>query len=150
MSDVIRFDVPGKPEPQGSSRAFVNKHSGRAIVTSDNPALKSWRNRVAAAASDAMAGRELLRGPIALQVTFGMPRPKSHYRANGTLKPNAPLFHTGKPDADKLLRSVDDSLTATVVADDAQVCDLALRKVYSDPPMTAVTIREIPQERLGL
>lgn len=140
MSDTIVFDVPGKPEPQGSARAFVNRRTGRAIVTSDNPMLKSWRNAVAAAASEAMAGRELLRGPVALSVTFGMPRPKSHYRANGTLKLTAPLHHIGRPDADKLLRALDDSLTATVLADDSQLCDVRLWKVYIDPPMTSVRI----------
>lgn len=140
---MIAFEVAGKPEPQGSARAFTNPKTGKAIITSDNPQLKSWRNAVAAAASGAMAGRELLRGPIQLTVEFGMPRIQSHFGRHGLL-PSAPVFHTTKPDVDKLLRAVQDSLTATVFGDDSQVCDIGRAiKIYTDPPVTRVWVREI-------
>ena len=42
---MIAFAVYGTAEPQGSSRAFVR--GGRAVVTSDNPDLHTWRQVVA-------------------------------------------------------------------------------------------------------
>jgi Holliday junction resolvase RusA-like endonuclease len=142
MSDSISFTVPGKPVPQGS--ATVARAGSRSWVRASNDQqLRSWRNAAAAAASDAMAGGELLRSAVALIVTFGFPRPKSHYRSDGTLKPTAPVYHSGRPDADKLLRSLGDSLTDTVVVDDALIAHTTAEKLYIDPPVTRVTVKEL-------
>lgn len=66
-----------------------------------------------------------LTGPVALEVTFTLPRPKAHYRTGRNshlLRDNAPHRPDRLPDLDKLLRSTMDALTAAGVwADDAQV-----------------------------
>ncbi len=41
---VVRFEVEGIPEPQGSARGFVG--NGRAGITVDNPDLKAWRREI--------------------------------------------------------------------------------------------------------
>ncbi|MGH3500203.1 MAG: RusA family crossover junction endodeoxyribonuclease, partial [Nocardioidaceae bacterium] len=79
-------------------------------------------------------------------IEFRFNRPKSHYGTGGNahlVKASAPLFPTGKPDADKLLRSVFDALTAARVwRDDAQAVYLGARKVYADarPPGATILI----------
>lgn len=131
---MIRFEVLGQPQPQGSTRAFVNKKTGRAIVTSSNPNLKSWRDSVAWSAREAMAGAEPSDGPVCLQIAFWMPRPKSVKRQEPTVK----------PDLDKLVRGVLDGLTGIVYRDDAQVTRVDATKRYVDPavpnPITAITV----------
>lgn len=109
--------VPGTPEPQGSTRAFVNKRTGRAIVTSDNKDLKSWRVDMATAFHAALGTGDKPRftGPVEVSATFRMPRTKSMPKTKE--KP-----HTVKPDLDKLTRAACDALTqGRVIADDALI-----------------------------
>jgi len=70
-----------------------------------------WRNRVRI--DDACA--------VALE--FHFKRPKKHYLSDGvTLRDDAPLAHTQKPDVDKLVRAVLDALKiGGAIQDDALV-----------------------------
>lgn len=121
--NAVTFFVPGKPEPQGSARAFVVK--GKPVVTSDNPEVKSWRGVVTTAASTAMGGRPPEPdGPVTVHIVFVMPRPKSHPKTRK-------LPHTKKPDLDKLVRAVFDGLTAVVFRDDSQVTTVISTKHYA-------------------
>lgn len=138
---MIEFFVPGVPVPQGSHRGFVV--NGRAVITQDNKRTKPWRQAIIHTALDAIeqasapAGTFPLTGPIALTVTFVMPRPKFHFgsgRNAQVLKPNAPAWVDKKPDVDKLVRALGDACTeAGVWRDDAQVAALAVRHLYADP-----------------
>ena len=49
--------------------------------------------------------------------------------------------HTVKPDIDKLIRAVLDALTGIFYADDAQVDELYVTKMYGDPPRVEVEVR---------
>jgi Holliday junction resolvase RusA-like endonuclease len=120
MSAFMQFEVFGQPQPQGSSRAFVNKKTGRAIVTSSNPNLKDWRDLIAREARDQMNGLPPLDGAVTVNATFFLPRPKSVKRSDPTVK----------PDLDKLLRAVLDGLTNIVYRDDAQVVNANAQKLY--------------------
>lgn len=112
----VEFFVPGRPAPQGSKR-----HVGHGIMVESSREVGPWRERVALAAHTAMAGSELLAGPVILTLGFVLPRPKS------TPKRRTPAA-TKRPDVDKLARSVLDAITDTVIADDAQVTDLRATK----------------------
>lgn len=135
----VTFTVPGVPAPQGS------KTRTKWGVREDNPATRPWRSAVAWEATNAMSEREQLSGPLALEVIFYFPRPKSHYgtgtRAD-TLKPAAPDFHTTKPDADKLLRAIGDSLTGIVCRDDSQLSVVKAEKLYGTPK-AQILVREL-------
>jgi Holliday junction resolvase RusA-like endonuclease len=67
-------------------------------------------------------------------VHFVFRRPKSHVRANGELRSGAPLVHTQRPDADNLLKAVQDALGSfrkrvpLVWADDSQIVSVDARK----------------------
>jgi Holliday junction resolvase RusA-like endonuclease len=125
---TLTFTVFGTAEPQGSAKAFLVR--GRPIITSDNPSLRQWRDLVSKAAHDALgalpaADRTLLLEGVRLTVAFYLPRPKS--------LPKKMSAHVKKPDLDKLLRSVNDSLSAIVFRDDSQVCELVAVKHYAAP-----------------
>lgn len=111
--------------------------------------LKPWRAAIAACAPRLPA---LLDGPLDVQLQFCFPRPKKHYRTGKSahlLRPDAPRWHTSKPDADKLERAVLDSLTAVIYRDDAQVALLHAAKVWctgDEMPGVVVTVREIDSQ----
>jgi crossover junction endodeoxyribonuclease RusA len=105
--------VPGKPAPQGSTKAYVV--GGRARVTSDNPQTYSWRGVVAAVVRNAIGpGIQLPSGPVALGLEFAMPRRASEPK-------RVTPAHVRKPDLDKLTRAALDALTGLVFTDDSQV-----------------------------
>lgn len=129
----LQFFVPGIPAPGGSKR-FVGfgKKTGRAILIDDaGQRNKDWRNAVAWIGCKEMAGQELFRGPLAVDMRFYMPRPKGHYDARGLLRTTAPSYPTTKPDVLKLARSTEDALTGIVWNDDAQTAQLTLAKFYA-------------------
>jgi Holliday junction resolvase RusA-like endonuclease len=125
MTTIGPFWVAGIPAPKGSARAI--KRGGFAVLVASGSdankrAIKSWDQAVALAAKAAMAGRAPLTGPIRLDVVFYMPRPPSVTRRH----------HTVKPDRDKLLRCLCDSLTGIAWVDDAQVVDGKTAKAYDE------------------
>lgn len=144
---TIRFTVLGRPQPAGSKKAFVNRHTGKVIVTEDAKRSKPWQQQVgdtALAHRDQLNG-ELLGGPLELEVTFVLARPKGHFRTGKNahlLRDSAPSRPAVKPDTTKLLRAVEDALTGVLWRDDAQVVDQYARKVYGAPERVEITIRE--------
>jgi Holliday junction resolvase RusA-like endonuclease len=143
---ILRFTVYGEPKPAGSKKAFVNKKTGKAIVTDDSKGSKPWKQEVAAVAMQARvdAGLStLLTGPVRLEVTFIQTRPKHHYgtgRNADKLKDSAPTYPTVKPDATKLLRAVEDALTGVLWKDDNQVVDQFVYKRYGTAMAAAITV----------
>lgn len=142
-SDVARLrtivvTAIGTPAPKGSKRGFVipGRDGGkpRAILVDDNrDKPKIWAAVVADAAASAARDREwspLAGCPISVTIEFLIRRPKGHYRANGTIKPDAETWCAKKPDADKLARSTLDALTGILYQDDAQIASLTVRKLY--------------------
>lgn len=123
----VSIDVLGVPAPQGSKR-----HVGRGILVESSTKVGPWREAVVAAAANQGVANRQLDGPLSVDVSFYFPRPKSHYRANGELKPAAPYVHFTTPDLDKVLRSTLDALTqAAVITDDARVQQVQARKLYA-------------------
>ncbi len=140
---MISARVPGIPIPQGSMRGFVR--GGKAIVTSDNLRLRSWRADVAAVLQAARNGHAQLTGPVNVWLSFFLPRPQSHYGKRG-IRHSAPARPIGaRDDLDKLCRAVLDAATAAGVwRDDGQVVYITADKSWADDegPGVAVTIEE--------
>jgi|SRR5262245_1000620 len=139
---AVTFTVVGDPAPKGSTRAFVPfswareavraGRAPRAVITRANPRAKDWEHRIATEAAQALPGW-LFVGPVIVSVTFRMLRPPSVRRGH----------HTVKPDIDKLSRCVLDALSGVLFADDAQVIELHVRKVYAvspAPPAARITV----------
>lgn len=136
---TIAFDVMGKPEPQGSAKAFVV--AGRARITSDNNGLHFWRNTIADAARKRMEGLPLADKGVALVVKaeYRLSRPKS--------APKRVIHQTTKPDLDKLIRATLDALTEVVWRDDAQVVRISASKGYAalgEQPGARVVVQVLP------
>jgi len=123
--------VVGKPEPKGSTKAFMPKGARFPVVTSDNPKLKDWQTQVRLVVSQIPA---LVReaGPVKLTVQFRLAAPQDVERVQR--RKGIALPHLKKPDLDKILRSVKDALTsAGAYKDDAQVVEVHATKSYVTP-----------------
>jgi len=114
----ISVFVPGRPAPQGSKR-----YLGRGVMVESSKAVKPWRADVRAAMLDADGSpKAYFDGPVAVRLTFVMPRPSA------TPKKRTPPA-IKKPDLDKLERAVLDAIgSAGCWRDDAQVVSLIASK----------------------
>jgi crossover junction endodeoxyribonuclease RusA len=123
----LTIDVSGDPASQGS-HSVIN---GR-IVQVNSAKHKRWRNAVAFAALDLVGPDfELIDEPVELSVIFYLPRPKTTTRE----------FPAVMPDLDKLIRSVGDSLSGTVIRDDSRIIGIHAQKLYADARGVGAVIR---------
>jgi Holliday junction resolvase RusA-like endonuclease len=118
-----RFFVAGKPEPKGSARGFINRKTGRVIITGDNPKESSWKERVHQTALQHHEGPPT-ESPFEINIEAILPRPEN-------IKKRFFVLHTKKPDGDKLVRSILDALTHVFWKDDAQVYKITIEKRYT-------------------
>ena len=120
----VELVVLGLPGPQGSKSPKGRDGRGRVILVESSKKVAPWRDSVAWAARQAMAGRPPIDGPVRCQMVFVFPRPKSRKRT---------ALHDRKPDLSKLIRSTEDALTTGGAwADDARVVEyVETGKVYA-------------------
>ena len=123
----LTFDVSGEPASQGSHSVIHGR-----IVQVNSAKHKRWRNAVAFAALDLVGNDwELIDDPVELSVIFYLPRPKTATRE----------FPAVMPDLDKLIRSVGDSLTGTIIRDDSRIIAISAQKRYADDRGSGAVIR---------
>lgn len=145
--DSISFTAFCTPEPQGSMKAFIPKGWNRAIITSDNKDLKSYRQEVSKAALaerhkigfyDVLFGKH---SPVVAAFKFYFAKPDSVSKKR--------TQHVVRPDLSKLIRASEDALTGIIYTDDAQIVSIQAEKFYGLPERVEITISgkvsEIPQ-----
>lgn len=138
MSELT-FTAFGTPQPQGSAKAFVR--GNRAYITSANSKMKPYRHTLTQVAALVLQESGLPVPlcdrciPVEVFVVWTLAKPKS--------TPKRVIHPTKKPDADKLLRAVLDSLTGIGYEDDSQVVRVTAMKEYGSPERTTVTVRPI-------
>jgi Holliday junction resolvase RusA-like endonuclease len=123
----LTIDVSGDPASQGSHSVIHGR-----IVQVNSAKHKRWRNAVSFAALDLVGSDfELIEDPVELSVIFYLPRPKTATRE----------FPAVMPDLDKLIRSVGDSLTGTIIRDDSRIVTIGAKKLYADDRGPGAIIR---------
>jgi crossover junction endodeoxyribonuclease RusA len=136
----MTITVYGLPGPQGSKRLVGRDGRGRGILVESSAKVKPWRQAVKYAALET-SGR--VTGPVAVQMTFTLPKPKSAPRTRRT-------WPSSRPDLSKLVRSTEDALTdAGAWDDDSRVVHCVACKVFPgegpdalDRPGAVIRIRE--------
>lgn len=143
----MKLSVIGVPATQGSKRAFPirrkNGQIGVAVTESGGETHRAWKGLIidafmakygTCAASDA-GYEEPMGGPVIVDFTFYLPRPKS--------APKSRVFPDRKPDSLKLARLVEDALSLMAYRDDAQIVTHSIRKRYAigRPPGVEIAIR---------
>jgi Holliday junction resolvase RusA-like endonuclease len=79
--------------------------------------------------------------PLLLDVVFRFPVPKAASAKLRTQMLNGMVHHYHKPDCDNLVGFYQDCMNGIVYKDDAQICDLHVRKIYALYPSTLIRIR---------
>lgn len=130
---MITFFVPGTPKPQGSKRAFINRKTGRPIIT-EQVNNKDWKATVQSRAIEIVGEQQPLLGPIDVELVFFLNRPKSHPKTRRT-------WPASMPDIDKLARAVLDALTAVCFKDDGQIVHLLVVKEWAVDDVQASGVR---------
>lgn len=135
----VSFVVPG--EPQGKGRARIGKVGTHARMFTPAKTV-AYEGLVALAAQDVMQGRELIEGPvlIELRIFHALPQSKSKKWKAQALAGEVPC--TKKPDADNVLKAVCDACNGVVFKDDVQVTDGMFKRRWSDTP--GVHVRIVP------
>jgi Holliday junction resolvase RusA-like endonuclease len=118
---MLAFSVPGEAVPW--ARAGSN---GKVRFTKPNQANFMAAVKMFAQAAMKKAGYLPFDGPLEMQVRAVYVAPKSW----SAKKRDAALWKHSRPDADNLAKLVGDSLNGIAFADDAQVADLRVQKVY--------------------
>ena len=139
---LLAIDVTGKPQTQGSTKAYVR--GGHAVITSANTNLRPWRDAVRFAAADSLHPSHVpYEGPVEVRIRFRMRMPASAPKKRRTWPIGA---RSG--DLDKLARAVLDALTdAGIWRDDSQVIRLHAGKDYTDAaPGAYITVHTIDEE----
>jgi Holliday junction resolvase RusA-like endonuclease len=147
VGTVLSFNVNGEPRPQGSKTPVVR--GGRAFLiegTGDSPRKhKAWRKAVQDAAQELAdeIGHTPIDAPVEVKIEFRLHKPNS--------KTAAKYWADRKPDIDKLVRSILDSIAGKdkpLVREDSRVVRLVAEKRYIEPEEQMgcwITVEEIAE-----
>lgn len=136
MGTTIKINL--KPVTQGSVTAIpVRRKSGKmGAVAIHNHSTELYEQRAVIQSEYQKANGQFYENePIELSITFSFIRPKS---VSEKKRP----YHTVKPDLDKLIRAILDSLTNVAYKDDSQVMKINAIKGYSDEEYIWIEVNE--------
>lgn len=130
---MISLEVVGVPQPKGSPRPV--RVGSRVVVSIKTDRGEAWEQAIIAAVR---AGRyRPLEGAVSVVLRFVLPTPRRRIRSLPTVR----------PDLDKLIRAVLDALERSgLIANDAQVCQLAAFKDYAQVPCVQIKAWAITEE----
>lgn len=126
----LDFFVSGRPKAQPRVKAFRRgNHAG--VYTPDS--AESWKQAVRLEAI-ANAPESVVAYSVRVELDFFLPRPKAHYKRDGSVKGWASIWHDTKPDLDNLIKAVTDAITDTqrIWSDDRLICQISATKSYAD------------------
>ena len=139
MSNAIEFTVYGEPVAQARPRATTI--NGR-VKMYDPKKSSEYKNYIRLVASQ-HAPKELLDGPIQLDVKIYKPTLKSFSKKKKEMAEQGILRPTTKPDVDNYVKAIKDALKNVIWKDDSQVVDLQVSKFYSEKPRVEIKIEQI-------
>ena len=141
MSDLkpVSFVVPG--EAVGKGRPRVSTIGGHARMFTPQKTA-NYETLIAMAAQQAMAGRELIGGPVLVEMKILVSVAASWSKKKTAEALAGDVMPTKKPDADNVLKAICDGINGIVFKDDVQVVNVSLSKRFSETP--GVLVRVIP------
>lgn len=137
---MISLDLYGEPVAKVRART-VRRHK---FVNTYDPQQKikegyKWQLK-------GIYREQPLNGPLAMDITFFMPIPKSTSKVKRRAMANGSIYHISRPDLDNLEKFILDTMNEIIFVDDSQIVSLTARKVYSENPGTNIRIRCLNQQ----
>ncbi len=131
---MIQFTAYGIPVPMARARVFMDKKTGK--VRAANPRRCSdWKQSIAMQALEHRPST-LMDGPIRIEATFYLLKPKSK-RAK---------YPATKPDWDNLAKALTDSLEGLIYTNDSRIVEAHIRKEYGDPPRVEIRVTPVEED----
>lgn len=142
---MYRFTLSGAPIPQKQTRFSCAQGRPHAYDPSKKDLeMIRWQVRP-------FAPETPLEGPIDLRIMFFLPIPKSTSKARADQMQRRIILPVHKPDVDNLAYLVTNALKTIVYADDSQICEQHIYKVYDSNPRTEIIVKCIQTaEKYGL
>jgi Holliday junction resolvase RusA-like endonuclease len=137
---MLEFFVAGKPVPK--ARARVVRHNGITRSYTPEESL-NYELLVRYAAAQAVKMTPPHLGPMRLDMIICLPVPASWSQKKKDAAYLGKVLPTVKPDASNILKSVEDAMNNVVYKDDCQLCEISLRKVYSQHTGVRITVRPL-------
>jgi Holliday junction resolvase RusA-like endonuclease len=135
----ITFIVPG--EAIGKGRPRVSTIGGHARMFTPKKTA-NYETLIAMAAQQAMQGRELIGGPVMMELAIRVAVAASWSKKKTAEALAGDVMPTKKPDADNVLKAICDGINGIVFKDDVQVVNVSLSRRFSETP--GVSVRVIP------
>ena len=146
------YEIPGVPRPQGRPRTrIVHLKHGKSFATIYEDGKDKTAKHAIKQHMQQYTPLQALSGPLKAELVYYLPRPLGEYgtgRNAGQLKDSAAEFHTKRPDLDNCAKLTLDALNEILWIDDSQICELIVKKQYSNKPRTEITVSEIKSEGL--
>lgn len=133
----IRFTVPGQPQGKGRPRVGTIGAHARMFTPAKTLAYEGF---IALQAQIAMAGHDLVEGPVEVRMFIALKVPASWSQKKQRQALEGLVLPTTKPDKDNVIKAVFDALNGVVWKDDVQVVDLVSKKRYSTQPRVDVEV----------
>ncbi len=141
--DSIHFEVPMVPVGKGRPKFSTFGGHVRAITPSKT---RNAEGIIKLFAEQAMAGRDLIQGPVYLEIIAIFPVPASYSKVKRQACLMGDIFPTKKPDMDNIGKLVCDALNDIVFEDDVQIVRLNARKIYGEKARLLITVTPINQD----
>ncbi|HWH86175.1 MAG TPA: RusA family crossover junction endodeoxyribonuclease [Pseudomonas sp.] len=135
----VSFVVPG--EPVGKGRPKVSTIGGHARMYTPTKTA-NYEGKIAMVAQQAMTGRELIAGPVLMELRILLPVAASWSKKKTAEALAGEVMPTKKPDADNVLKAICDGINGIVFKDDVQVVNVSMSKRFSETP--GVLVRVVP------
>lgn len=137
----VSFVVPG--EAVGKGRPRVSTIGGHARMFTPQKTA-NYESLIAMAAQAAMQGRDLIIGPVMVEMKIFVSVAASWSKKKTAEALQGLVMPTKKPDADNVLKAICDGINGIVFKDDVQVVNVSMSKRFGETP--GVLVRVVPLE----
>ena len=137
---AVSFVIPGVPVGKGRPK-FARRGNFTVAYTPEKTA--SYENLVKVKAEEAMAGRAVISGAVAVGIRIFVTPPASWSLKKQRAALAGEILPTSKPDIDNVAKGIFDACNHIVWHDDKQACDVTITKRYDSTPRAIVEIREL-------
>lgn len=141
--------IPGPPKGKARHRSTPLMRNGKpvlgaggrpVVIAHSDARTVEYENLVRLQAGQAMQGRSLLEGALAMEVRVFLAVPVSWSKKKRVAALAGAVRPTGKPDWDNLGKAISDGCNAIVFGDDSAVTSALVAKRYAEVPRVEVRI----------